>query len=490
MRLILTVFTYKGLPISDAIPVEFTELGGSIGRKPGNAMVLPDSEQIVSGRHAEIFFENNGFAIRDISTNGTVLAKSGFELKHDCAALKDGEILRLGEYELGVRILDSALVENQPIPDPIPFDAPVFSAPLTPAFSREPEANSFSIQGMPDAQPFFHDLDSFAQQDSAPLDQPIFKQQPPSSPFQDSFVLPNVSEAGYVENDIAQFLKGLDALDSPSPSVSLSPGIGAPLGDVAQSPFEFPANQQANALFEAPVHNALADFANEPGKPVSVSPLDSASPVRPVNPMVPPQSPSSPTQDAHQPDEMMRLFLLGAGIGDPNFLQQQALPEAMQSIGSLFRSLVEGLMEVLRARAEMKSEFRVSVTTLRSFDNNPLKFNPDVESVLKLLISPKNPAFTDPEIAVKQAFKDIQSHQLAMTAGIQASLAAILDRFNPQAIEQQLGEGLIFQKKSRCWEVYAERYPELKNLATDGFFGDEFAEAYEKQMLLLSKRQT
>ena len=65
----------------------------------------------------------------------------------------------------------------------------------------------------------------------------------------------------------------------------------------------------------------------------------------------------------------------------------------MSAAGALFRNLVEGLMDVLRARAEMKSEFRVSVTTLRSNENNPLKFNPDVDSVLKLLTWPAKPRF-------------------------------------------------------------------------------------------------
>ena len=182
-------------------------------------------------------------------------------------------------------------------------------------------------------------------------------------------------------------------------------------------------------------------------------------------------------------------FLSGAGISDKNFLPPEAWPESMQSVGALFRHLVEGLMDVLRARAEMKSEFRVSVTTIRSFDNNPLKFNPDVESVLKLLMSPKNPAFIDADMAVKEAFKDIKCHQMAMTAGIQASLTEMLYHFNPDSFEKILGEGLIFQKKARCWELYCEKYPELKNKALEEFFGDEFAEAYEKQMLLLSKRQ-
>lgn len=77
MRLILRILSYKGMPLAEAMQVEFTESGGSVGRKPGNDMVLADSEQIVSGRHAEIVFANNAFQIKDTSTNGTLLLKSG-----------------------------------------------------------------------------------------------------------------------------------------------------------------------------------------------------------------------------------------------------------------------------------------------------------------------------------------------------------------------------------------------------------------------------
>lgn len=178
----------------------------------------------------------------------------------------------------------------------------------------------------------------------------------------------------------------------------------------------------------------------------------------------------------------------GAGISDLDFVPESQRRAAMNAAGKLFRNLIEGLMDVLRVRAEMKSEFRVSVTTIRSTENNPLKFNPDVESVLKLMLAPNNPAFIAPDAAVSEAFRDIKYHQMAVTAGIQASLAEILRRFEPEAFEKTLGEGLLFQKKARCWELYCEKYPELKTLAVEEFFGDEFADAYEKQMHLFSRR--
>lgn len=144
-------------------------------------------------------------------------------------------------------------------------------------------------------------------------------------------------------------------------------------------------------------------------------------------------------------------------------------------------------MDVLRVRAEMKSEFRVSVTTIRSTENNPLKFNPDVESVLKLMLAPNNPAFIAPDAAVSEAFRDIKYHQMAVTAGIQASLAEILRRFEPEAFEKHWEKDCYFRRKRDVGSFIVKNI-RTKDVSRRRVFGDEFADAYEKQMHLFSRR--
>jgi type VI secretion system FHA domain protein len=185
--------------------------------------------------------------------------------------------------------------------------------------------------------------------------------------------------------------------------------------------------------------------------------------------------------------QLLREFLAGAGIGELSGVPAEQWPALMRTSGALLRSMVDGLMQVLRARAELKSQFRVSVTTMRSVDNNPLKFTPSVDDAMKLMLAPTNPGFLPPQTAVSEGFRDIMNHQIAMTAGIQAALAEILVRFDPQLIEKNHVEGVLFQKKAKCWEYYVEEYPQLKALAQEEFFGDAFADAYEKQMLLLNR---
>ncbi|MGR8931743.1 MAG: type VI secretion system-associated FHA domain protein TagH [Gammaproteobacteria bacterium] len=475
MRLILKVISYKGSPLPDGITTEFTEQGGSIGRKPGNTMILPDSDHFVSGKHAEILYRDGQFVITDTSTNGTILANSGMELKNNSAPLQANEMLKLGEYDVSVEIIsDPAQIFDTPFDNAFAPAPPI--DPFASPFSSKPFSNEPPPSDLQNIRPLFSDLEPIGPAGTNQPPKPQYKEPTPSSPFQDSFAIPDVTPAEPANQDISEFLKGLDSL-SPTGNQSnqetpFQPNEPAFFQEVSPPPP--PTDQkQSGPLFEPPI-------------------AESRLPKEPIGAVAPPQSPQTPetvSSLTNGDTELLNMFLTGAGISDHSFLAAENTPESMRLLGGLFRNLVEGLMDVLRARAEMKSEFRVSMTTIRSFDNNPLKFNPDVESVLKLLMSPKNPAFTDPETAVKEAFKDIKLHQLAMTAGIQASLTEILSRFNPNRFETILGEGLMFQRKARCWELYCEKYPELRNQAQEEFFGDEFAEAYEKQMLLLSKRQ-
>jgi len=326
-------------------------------------------------------------------------------------------------------------------------------------------------------------LGSVASVAAQPTMSPAFEPAPPIEPF-----------AAPAEPPAGDFLQSLSALSNTAEPPVVPPaaleGLDA-LANFASTAEPTPSiNQQSEAdefLKSLATNDVAQSFtaAAETVTPAFIAELTKAEPVKPVEPTVTHITPAPP---AASDAELFKLFLQGAGISDLSFLPAEQWPQSMQSLGALFRNLVEGLMDVLRARAEMKSEFRVSVTTIRSFDNNPLKFNPDVESVLKLLLAPKNPAFIDANIAVKEAYSDLKYHQMAMTAGIQASVSEILRNFDPEAIEQSLGEGLVFQKKARCWEILCERYPELKTRAQEEFFGDAFAEAYEKQMRLLGRR--
>jgi type VI secretion system protein len=79
--------------------------GGTIGRAPDNEWILPDPERYLSGKHARVDFRAGTYILVDTSSNGTYVNGAQVPLgKYHDYSLKDGDYIRLGEYELLVSI--------------------------------------------------------------------------------------------------------------------------------------------------------------------------------------------------------------------------------------------------------------------------------------------------------------------------------------------------------------------------------------------------
>src|SRR6202051_3225471 len=79
--------------------------GGTIGRATDNEWILPDPERYLSGKHARVDFRAGTYVLVDTSSNGTYINGAQVPLgKYHDYPLKDGDYVRLGEYELLVSI--------------------------------------------------------------------------------------------------------------------------------------------------------------------------------------------------------------------------------------------------------------------------------------------------------------------------------------------------------------------------------------------------
>lgn len=79
--------------------------GGSIGRAHDNDWVLPDTQCYVSAHHARVQYRSGSYYLLDTSTNGTYVNGSSAPISpRNIYPLRDGDHLRLGEYEIAVRI--------------------------------------------------------------------------------------------------------------------------------------------------------------------------------------------------------------------------------------------------------------------------------------------------------------------------------------------------------------------------------------------------
>ncbi|MGH8219314.1 MAG: type VI secretion system-associated FHA domain protein TagH [Steroidobacteraceae bacterium] len=170
-------------------------------------------------------------------------------------------------------------------------------------------------------------------------------------------------------------------------------------------------------------------------------------------------------------------------------------PETSASLGVILRSVVQGIIEVLHARAEIKNQFRLPLTRVKTKENNPLKFAVNAEDALQSLLGRRNPAYLPPVEAFEDALEDIRFHQLAMLAGMRAGFESVMKQFDPGQLQEIFDRrgtrgGLLGSAKSKYWELYAEQYGQLagdRETAFRRLFGEEFASEYEKQLDTLKR---
>jgi type VI secretion system protein ImpI len=179
-------------------------------------------------------------------------------------------------------------------------------------------------------------------------------------------------------------------------------------------------------------------------------------------------------------------FLQGLGIdpadapGDP--------AARMEAFGREYRAMAEGLMQLLRMRADEKGNARIAQTVV-STRVNPLKFMPTIDDALVVLMSPSS-GFTDAGTSIDGAVRDLAAHQVNTWRGIQAALARMVDRFAPETLEREIEAlGLLSTllaggRRARLWELYERRFREIARSAETRFLGEvgaDFRDAYEAE---------
>ena len=105
MALRLRVVSEHAIRLGEHSTKVFGVHGGTIGRSTDNEWILPDPERYLSGKHARVDFRAGTYVLVDTSSNGTYVNGAQVPLgKYHDYLLKDGDYVRLGEYELLVSI--------------------------------------------------------------------------------------------------------------------------------------------------------------------------------------------------------------------------------------------------------------------------------------------------------------------------------------------------------------------------------------------------
>jgi type VI secretion system protein len=543
MPLTLTITSYQRLSPGQETTKVVDREGASIGRGPDNDWVLPDPERVVSSKHCAISYRDSHYYITDTSVNGVFINQSEQRLgKGNTVELHDGDELILGDYEIQISLSDESgagTFEFQEDAD----KTDVYTNPLSNHFKQQsappefPDHDPFS--GLPppdkakagqDKRPLSDSSDLLGlespkpppwwqttEADHLPVEQEFFQPPEPVTPppqperrASPDAGEPGIPGAGRPPAEQSLIPDDWDAgLEEPFPGESPEPAV--PTGREEPIPPSPPAAAEPPAPRSPPRRERPPRAAGEPFstdiipedalEPMPFSPPPAPRPAPPATraagaePRGPRLASSAALPPAAAPGgaaerAVLQAFLAGAGLSHLEIDASDA-GQLMTELGAIFRQTVQGLMEVLMTRTNIKSEFRLSQTMIRPVENNPLKFSPNVEEAMVCLLMRRGPAYLPAVRAVKEGFDDIRAHQLAVMAGVQAALLNLLRRFDPQALETRLGQQSVLdnimpsKRKARYWELFTLLYNEIAKEAEDDFqelFGREFARAYEEQI--------
>ncbi len=518
MNLTLEIVSANGQTLGPACRKVFGIEGGRIGRSPDCEWVL--ANPYISRHHATIRWISGTYYIESTGEDGVAVNSQQAMLPQlERRALKNGDRLFIDEYEIAVGLGNVTPELAQPASGAAP------SSGFAP--SDDPFADALAPMRSPGAlvdslEPTREELDPL-QQLPGRLGGPPVRPSPPEASWNhtpgvsDHFAPPPVpSPAPAIPDDWDRTSFGRAQASAPlahgsqpsPPNAGGAPAGAIPedwdktsfgRGKVTPPPPAAPAPPAPPARVNVSI-GMTARPAPPPPAPSGTAPRPSGvPPPRPpapaLRPAVPPSRPASPAQTGGQVAGFDVAALLRSAGVDPAAVP----PETAASLGLILRSVVQGVIEVLQARAEVKNQFRLPLTRVKVAENNPLKFAVNAEDALNSLLGRRNSAYLPPLEAFEDAFDDIRFHQMAMLAGLRAGFESVLSRFDPERL-QEVFEGqlkhrglLSMSSKSRYWELYVEEFDDLKAEPDEAFrrlFGEQFAGEYEKHLGVLRRSRS
>ncbi|MET0348979.1 MAG: FHA domain-containing protein, partial [Rhizobacter sp.] len=154
MNLVIQAHTLKNEPLSQPITGRFDERGGTIGRSDTNTLALPDPERHISRLHAEVWFSNGAFSIRNVGSANAILVNGRPIAPGEGSAVNEGDELVIGAYAMrvtfnvptqsprtavdGRTVIRSSAGESRTNPPQArPVQRPT-TTPMPPAFTPQP----------------------------------------------------------------------------------------------------------------------------------------------------------------------------------------------------------------------------------------------------------------------------------------------------------------------------------------------------------------
>ncbi|TPN85013.1 type VI secretion system-associated FHA domain protein TagH [Mesorhizobium sp. CU2] len=458
-----------------------------IGRSADAGWQIDDPDMFVSRAHCKISGGRDGYFVTDTSSSGLFVDNSDSPLGPGRSTrLQSGMRLRLGDYVIYVEVQSKGSQTSIGQAPVASHSAPAWTSPqprtpqsiggddfFSAKVDEEPRPPRPADLPNPFEQPVANAYDRAAVQRSSPAFDDPFSLDPVATP-QESHAPASGQSDPFGFGDMPA------RNDAPSPAAK-------PAGfddDFSFGPAATPAPANGAAPAERVQHQPEKPRAAQPWE----IPAQAAEPAPAPRP-IPVPKPARPAPAAPSDMALRAAFLRGMGVEEADFPGRDAITE-MEKFGREYRLMLDGLMQLLRKRAEEKGSARVAQTVVGSSEVNPLKFLPTVEDVIVTIIAERSPGFLSGEAAIGDAVKDLAQHHVRAWRGVQAALRRMIDRFDPAAIEEELksnsaiGNLLSGGRNAKLWELYQKRHRDIAQSAESSFLGEigaDFRDAYEEE---------
>lgn len=184
---------------------------------------------------------------------------------------------------------------------------------------------------------------------------------------------------------------------------------------------------------------------------------------------------------AYVEGSLLEAFCEGAGL-DASLLSSEEPEEIMRRAGALYRQMLLGVGDLMSERDRARARYSLARTTIGGEGNNPFKWAPSQRLAIDLLLAGPSGFLSGPA-ALKASFEDVKRHLVASFAGLQASLRAAIDSFEPSRLEEGRRTGLFAGRGAGLRDAVAERHAALSREVEGGEPGTldrAFVEGYDR----------
>lgn len=445
MALRLTIENETSLPDGGPLSVVVSgKRGLDIGRDSHLDWTLPDPSRAISGKHCEVRYQDGGYVLYDVSTNGTFLDGAAGRLKGP-HRLRNGDKLVIGHYIIAVAIDGEA--------------APSIESRVVKPAAYEDLWNS--------------DGDAAPPVDRSQVRAPAERPKPVRADFLDWAADVPEASPGLTQEPISPRRRATsDDMDwaRATPRAEPAPPPEAPM----------PSPRRPVWVSNEPdgPWNSSAAEPPPPPAPAEAVPAPAPRPVEADSSFAPPSYAAGGASD------FAREVARGAGLPEDFFAAKRG-DELARELGAVTRIVAENVRQLLIARSQAKRHARsANQTMVQATENNPLKFAPTAEEALRIMFGPPTRSYLDAPRALQQGFDDLKSHQIRTYKAMQQALAMLIEDFDPKGIDLATGSGLLSSRKSRMWDLYTERWKEKASGFDGGLldaFMSYFAECYDRE---------